>query len=167
MKHVSRSQNFQFLCSEPMSLQFGKNMVPGSTTGEIITVEKIAFCIKLSSEGKGFQSMNGQYRTVKLEFNRAKLPPHVKFILSSDDDSYAVDSRIFIHGVPFEKEVKLNHQSAIVLQPTKMKYHQKITGCENVNFWKKLTPLFEARLKKDKCPIECFPIGYLMRLTHC
>ena len=69
--------------------------------------------------------MNGKYRTVKLEFNGSKLQPLVKFILSFDDDSYAIDLRIFQNEVPFEKKVRLNHQSAIVLQPTNKKYLKK------------------------------------------
>ena len=83
-----------------LEIQSEKKMAGKDPTNPLPHLPLTEFILwqKLSSKSKGFQSMNRQYRMVKPEFSRAKLPLHVKFILSSDDYSYAIDYQIFQHG---------------------------------------------------------------------
>ena len=112
--------------------------------------------------------MNGQYRTIKVELSPhisdLELPSHVHFTVLSDDNSYGLLSKIFVHGTPYLKKVGLNNQAQIVLQPTKLKYLQEISGCEDKTLWDKMTPIFESKM--EKCPSLCLPKGYL-RLIYC
>ena len=111
--------------------------------------------------------MNGQYRTIMVEFSPhiedLELPPHLEFSLMSEEDSYGLLTKVLLHGTPYTNRVALNEHLQIVLKPSKLKYLQQVSGCEDISLWEKMTPIFQSKM--EKCPSLCLPRGYV-GLTH-
>lgn len=129
---------------------------------EIIVVQKLQKCYKLSSKGRKFNSLRGHDRSFKIEFGQHltqyDLPPRVIIYVTSEANSYGAEIDKYTDGVPFFIEIDLNHQATVLFKPKKMQYSKEIrTGCGDKSVWELSAEVFLNEVY-DYCPDPCTPM---------
>ena len=119
-------------------LDLADNRAPN---GETINLHSGLMCYKVTpKEGSTYQSMQGKFRSVKIEFGSHvrdyQLPPKAIFFLTSEVNSYGVESAYYTDGEPYITEVALNHETKLILQPQKFHYlNKKRERCNEKSVW--------------------------------
>ena len=145
--------------SSAVILKEGKNILPNGK--ETIDIQRMSACYRLISIPEDFEKLNGQTRTLKVEFSshltKNQLPPRVIFVLTSEDNSYGVEFRDF-EGSPHVTEIFLNHEKTIELKPQQFHFLKEIGyGCSEQSRWEQVSSKFAANII-GYCPIPCLHI---------
>ena len=124
--------------SAPLVLDLADNI---ALNGETINLHSGLMCYKVTpKKGNLYQSMQGKFRSVKIEFGSHvkyyQLPRKAIFFLTSEVNSYGVESAYYADGDPYIAEVALNHEKKLILQPKKFHYLPEMReGCYEKSVW--------------------------------
>ena len=141
-----------------MVLKLGDNK---AIDDEIINLHRGLYCFKVTPKGASKSMPPGQFRTLKVEFGshleQEQLPSIVTFFLTSEANSYGVESSTFIDGDPCVIDIVLNNQEVYTLKPVKMQYLKEIReGCSERTIWEMAVDGFLQK-SKEMCPVFCTP----------
>ena len=143
--------------STPLVLDLGDNTAPN---GETINLHSGLMCYKvIPKESSTYQSMQGKFRSVKIEFGSHvksyQLPPKAIFFLTSEINSYGVESAYYADGDPYIAEVALNHEKKLILQPKKFHYLPEMReGCYEKSVWEMAVEGYLDKSSKN-CSSNC------------
>ena len=129
---------------------------------EVIVVQKLQKCYKISSKSKRFNSLNGHDRSFKIKFGhhltKNDLTPRVIIYATSEANSYGVEIDQFTDGIPSIFEINLNYQATVLFKPKKMQTSKEIRiGCSDKTVWE-LTAEVYLKMVYDYCPDPCSPL---------
>ena len=154
----------------PIILQEGNNIIPGSN-GDSIFVKRSARCYSLTSKNKNLHSLEGAIRLIVLQFSKKikavdpalahlqgkALPNWVYFVITSNANSYGIESGQFYEGKPEMVVMPINHFVSVDLETESYQNLPDIgEGCESRNFWEVIEEAFVAAIE-DTCPQPCSP----------
>ena len=138
-------------------LDLADNRAPN---GETINLHSGLMCYKVTpKEGSTYQSMQGKFRSVKIEFGSHvksyQLPPKAIFFLTSEINSYGVESAYYADGEPYITEVALNHETKLILKPQQLHYlNEKREGCNEKSVWELSVEGYQDKSSKN-CSSNC------------
>ena len=123
-----------------------------AVNGETINLHSGIMCYKITPKD-AFKSMQGHLRTIKVEFGShlksEDLPSRVTFFLTSEANSYGVESSFFADGEPYVSEISLNRQEVLTLKPVKRQYLKEMRdGCSDKTAWEMTTEVYTQKVKE-------------------
>ena len=132
--------------------------------GEIMTLEKLGFCYKISS--KNYLMRKGETRKIEVVFsdeleNRLDLPDQVEFFFTSSANAYGVLMGSWMDGKPFSVTNKLLDYKTISLNPQMFKYLDEKAPCTETSFYEMWGKVYQDQLQRE-CNISCSPISLPM-----
>ena len=144
-----------------MVLSENENNIP-QFEEEVIVVQKLRKCYRISSKGSKFNSLKGHDRSFKIEFGhhltKDDLAPRVIICATSEANSYGAEIDKFVDGNPSFIEIDLNHQATVLFKPKRTQYSKEIrTGCSDKTIWELSAEVFLNEVY-DYCPDPCTPL---------
>ena len=154
-----------------MQLGYGENVIPGSKN-EIITLEKLDYCYRISSKATIIDSSNTDTRTFSLDFSDKfstyDVPVMAVLYSSSYENSFGAEKKNFFHGKHEVAQIVINHHTEISFKMKRKEVlKEKHTDCNEKTYWEVLGELLYPRLVEN-CTNPCYPGSFPSdRLPQC
>ena len=138
-------------------MKIGDNVIPGSNN-EIITLERINWCYKISS--KATSSLYMDYRTFTIDLSENvpmwNMPIFANIYATSFDNSFGSESFNFFHGKPEIAQVLVNHHTSMSFKMRRKEVlKEKHPDCNEKTYWETVEEILYPRVKEN-CPYPCF-----------
>ena len=141
-------------------MRLGDNFLPGSDN-EVITLERLNMCYRISSKASNVDSLNMDYRTFTLDFgdhfSRWDVPPMAVIYATSFENSFGAENQEFYHGKPQIAQVVLNHHTTMSFKMKRTELlKEKHTDCNEETYYEVIEKKLYSKIFEN-CTNPCYP----------